>query len=70
MGSGRSGRRLNVDTVTHRLATWRRLAVDGVAVHIIAGQLGITTRALEQFILRQRRAGHPDAVLHGSRRAG
>jgi hypothetical protein len=49
-----------------RLMVWKRLASRGVLVADIAHQLGMKRAALDQFVVRARKAGHPDAVYHAS----
>lgn len=64
VGPDRRGRRVDPDVTADRLTLWKRLAPQGVSVASIAHQLGMKRSALDQFIVRARRNGHPDAVYH------
>lgn len=48
----------------HRLGRWRRGVAARWTVAEIAADLGLKPDTLAQYVIRARRAGHPDAVLH------
>lgn len=58
------GRVRDEEIVERRLRAWKRGALDGVPVAIIAHQLGMKRAALDQFVVRERRNGNPLAVHH------
>lgn len=60
----RRGRLADEGVTADRLIVWKRLAPRGVPVADIAHQLGMNRAALDRFILRARKRGHPDAVYH------
>lgn len=64
-GSPGSAYTPDLDTAD-RLIIWRRGAEQGIPVDEIAAQLGITRVALDRFICRARKRGHPDAIRHAN----
>lgn len=58
------GRRPDEELRARRLRLWKQLATDGVSVTEIAYQLKLTRSALDQFVVRARKRGEPDAVYH------
>ncbi len=60
----RGGGITDTGLIDDRLIVWKREARKGTLVADIARMLGMTRAALDQLVHRQRKAGHPDAVLH------
>jgi hypothetical protein len=57
-------RRRDPELETHRLKVWRAGALIGTPVASIAAQLGMTRVALDRYVCRARKRGHPDAIKH------
>lgn len=60
----RPGRHLDEEVEAYRLGTWKRRALVGDLVEDIAAELRMTRVALDRYVVRARRRGHPDAVYH------
>jgi hypothetical protein len=54
----------DVEMIEYRLSVWREGCRRGLKVADIAHQLHMTRGTLDQFVYRQRKAGHPKAVYH------
>jgi hypothetical protein len=57
-------RRRDPELEARRLKTWRAEALIGTPVASIAAQLGMTRAALDRYVCRARKRGHPDAIKH------
>lgn len=65
MSSGYPGSSYEPRTIgTRRLARWKQMSWLGYTTAEIADDLGMTKTALDRFLVRARKAGHPDAVHH------
>lgn len=62
----RPGRFVDEEITSQRLKVWRRRALMGDLVEDIAAELRMNRAALDQFIVRARKRGHPDAVYHAA----
>lgn len=60
------GRRIDEELTDARLGVWQRRATLGDAVDDIAAELRMNRPALDQFVARARKRGHPKAVYHAS----
>lgn len=65
-GNGRSGRERDHETIDYRMRVWANQAPQGTPVADIAARLRISKAALNQMVLRERRANNPLAVYHAS----
>lgn len=63
-----SGRNRDEEVVERRLIVWKRRAQLGDPVEDIAAELGMTRIALDRFVIRARKRGHPKAVYHAKAR--
>ncbi len=60
----RPGRSADLELMDYRLKVWRRRALTGDLVADIAAELGMKRAALDRYVVRARKRGHPDAVYH------